>query len=79
VPSLCQNATVRLLRRRRADRRLRPLGEAECYGRAYGERTEDVKIVKLEPRRPRFTLKVSGEDLRRRFQERLDGRESTQG
>ena len=44
---------VRLLRRTR-DRRLRPLGEAECYGRAYGERTQDVKVMKAEPRRPRF-------------------------
>jgi hypothetical protein len=30
--------------------------------------------VKLEPRRPRFQLRVTGEDLRRRFEERLDKR-----
>ena len=58
--------------------RLRSLDEAECYGRSYGERSADVKTVKLEPRRPRYSLRVSGEDLRRRFQERLDAREPTE-
>jgi hypothetical protein len=66
---------VRLLGRpRRTRERLRPLGEAECYHRLHGERDNDVRIVKLEPRRPRFHLKVTGEDLRRRFEERLDRR-----
>jgi len=70
---------VRLLSRRTRDRRLRPLGEAECYGRAYGERTEDVKVMKAEPRRPRFAAVLSsGETLRQRFQERLDAREHSQ-
>ena len=68
---------------RRKDRRLRPLGEAECYGRAYGDRTQDVKVVKvvkLEPRRPRFaSILASGEELRQRFAERLDAREAQQG
>ncbi len=69
---------VRLLRRTR-DRRLRPLGEAECYGRVYGERTPDVKVMKAEPRRPHFVaVLASGETLRQRFQERLDARESSQ-
>jgi hypothetical protein len=31
--------------------------------------------VKLEPRRPRFDLDVSGEDLRQAFESRLDKRE----
>ena len=62
-----------LLRRRK--QRLRTLTEAEAYGRSYGDRTADVKTVKLEPRRPRYQLRVSGEDLRRRFQERLEQRE----
>jgi hypothetical protein len=31
-------------------------------------------MVKLEPRRPRYELPVSGEDLRRRLEERLDER-----
>jgi hypothetical protein len=55
-------------------RRLRTLSEAECYARCYGER-EGVKIVALEPRRPRYPLDVSGEDLRALFEERLDARE----
>jgi hypothetical protein len=65
---------VRLWRRRN-ESRLRALDEAECYGRSYGERSPDVRTVKLEPRRPRYHLRVSGEDLRKRFQERLDARE----
>jgi hypothetical protein len=66
---------MRLLRRSRRTRDgLRPLGEAECYHRLHGERDSDVRIVKLEPRRPRFQLRVTGEDMRRRFEERLDRR-----
>ena len=64
---------MRLFRRRK--RRLRQIGEAEAYGRAYGDRSEQVKIVKLEPRRPRYPLKVSGETLQRAFAERLARRE----
>jgi len=35
----------------------------------------EVRIVKLEPRRPRYDLEVSGEDLRRSFEAKLAGRE----
>jgi hypothetical protein len=57
-------------------RRLRPLTEAECYARCYGGGARDeVRVVRIEPRRPRMMLRVSGEDLRRRFEERLDARE----
>ena len=56
-------------------RRLRPLTEAECYARCYGGGGDEVRVVRIEPRRPRVLLRVSGEDLRRRFEERLDGRE----
>ena len=56
--------------------RLRPLTEAEAYARCHGIRESDVKIVKLEPRRPRYQLPVSGEDLRRSFEEKLARRES---
>ncbi len=56
-------------------RRLRPLTEAECYARCYGGGGDEVRVVRIEPRRPRTLLRVSGEDLRRRFEERLDGRE----
>jgi len=59
---------VRFFRRRR--HALRPLGEAEAYARVHGERTE-VKIVHLPPRRKRYRTGVSGEQLRRRFEERL--------
>lgn len=55
--------------------RLRPLSEAECYARIYGSSDPTVKIVKLEPRRPRFATSMSGEDLRRLFEDRIDGRE----
>ena len=40
----------------------------------YGERTSEVRIVAMEPRRPRYRLRVSGEDLRRQFEEKLRGR-----
>ncbi len=54
--------------------RMRSLTEAECYARCYGSRDEMVRVVRLEPRRPRYDLKTSGEDLRRYFEERLDTR-----
>jgi hypothetical protein len=52
------------------------LTEAECYARCYGEADDNVRFVKLEPRRPRFDLEVSGEELRKAFETRLDKRES---
>ncbi|MEP6909655.1 MAG: hypothetical protein ABI896_04385 [Actinomycetota bacterium] len=55
--------------------RLRSLNEAECYARCHGEGDDNVRVVKLEPRRPRFDLGLSGEDLRRAFETRLDKRE----
>ena len=61
--------------RRRTKQRDRPIGEAEAYHHAYGERTAEVKPVKLPPRRKRFPLPISGEELRRRFEERLSHRE----
>jgi len=63
-----------LRRRRRPKPSLRPIEEAEAYARCHGTRTEEVRIVKLEPRRPRFPLRVTGESLRRSFEERLDKR-----
>ena len=67
---------MRLFRRRKP--RLREIGESEAYGRAYGDRSEQVKVVKLEPRRPRYKLEVSGESLRRAFAEKLARREETE-
>jgi len=58
-----------------AVRRLRMLTEAECYVRCYGGWDPTVTLVKLEPRRPRYELRVTGEDLRRGLEERLDARE----
>jgi hypothetical protein len=63
-----------ILRHRRRPK-LRPLDEAEAYARCHGQRNEDVKIVHLEPRRPRYTPHVSGERLREAFERRLDARE----
>ena len=60
---------------RRRKQRLRQIGESEAYGRAYGDRSEQVRVVKLEPRRPRYELRVSGETLRQAFAKRLDKRE----
>jgi len=51
------------------------LSEAECYIRLYGGWDPAITIVKLEPRRPRYELRVTGEDLRRGLEERLDARE----
>ena len=64
-----------LFRRRKTETRLHEIGEAEAYGRSYGDQSGDVKIVKVEPRRPRYQLKVSGEGLRAAFLDRLNRRE----
>jgi hypothetical protein len=50
------------------------LSEAECYARCYGDHDPTVQTVKLERRRPRYVPKVTGEQLRRRLEERLDER-----
>lgn len=44
------------------------MGEEECYARLYGA-SRMVQVVRLPPRR------VSGEQLRRMFERRLDTRE----
>jgi hypothetical protein len=56
-------------------RRLRSLSEAECYARCYRGWDPTVTIVKVEPRRPRHRLDVTGEALRRSFEARIDARE----
>ena len=71
---MCYIRRVRMLARK-ASPRLSPLSEAEAYARCHGERTPDVKVVRMEPRRPRHQTTVSGEDLRRLFEDRLDARE----
>jgi len=57
--------------------RLRELSEAEAYARCY-QGSDDVRVVKI-PRRPRYQLEVSGEDLRAAFADRLDKREPELG
>ena len=54
--------------------RLRTLTETECYARCYGGWESTVRISKREPRRPRYELSVTGEDLRRDFEARIDAR-----
>lgn len=55
-------------------RRLRPLSEAECYARCYGSGDDTVRIIRLESRRARHASRLSGEQLRRHFELRLDER-----
>lgn len=55
--------------------RLRTLTEAECYARCYGDGDDNVRSVRLEPRRPRFDVGMSGEELRQAFESRLDERD----
>jgi hypothetical protein len=55
--------------------RLRSLTEDECYARCYGGRDATVKIVSLEPRRPRYDVPVTGEALRAQLEARIDARE----
>ena len=57
-------------------RRLRALSEEECYLRCYGAGDVMVRVVKLEPRRARGLARITGEELRRLFELRLDGREA---
>jgi hypothetical protein len=66
---------VPLFRRKKA--RLHQIGEAEAYGRSYGDTSGDVKVVRVEPRRARRQLMVTGEALRNAFLERLNRRDHT--
>ena len=64
---------------RKNRQRLRTLGESEAYHHSYGDAPRDVKIVKLEPRRPRYKQVLQdGERLRQAFLQRLDKREHEQ-
>ena len=57
-------------------RRLRRLSEEECYLRCYGAGDSMVRVVRIEPLRPRGLARVTGEELRRLFELRLDAREA---
>jgi hypothetical protein len=64
---------------RKPKQRLHELGESEAYHHSYGDPSRDVKIVKLEPRRPRYKQVLKdGERLRQAFLQRLDTREKDQ-
>jgi hypothetical protein len=66
--------------KRRTKQRQRPLGESEAYHHSYGDAPRDVKIVKLEPRRPRYRqVLADGERMRQAFLQRLDRREKEEG
>ena len=54
--------------------RLRPLSEAECYARLYGQREQTVTVVGVEPRSAGWSF-LTGEQLRQAFEERLDLRD----
>ena len=65
---------------RKPKQRLRPLGESEAYHHSYSEAPRDVKIVKLEPRRPRYRqVLADGERMRQAFLQRLDRRDKEEG
>jgi hypothetical protein len=55
-------------------RRLRPLSEAECYARCYLGWEPTVTLVQFEAQPLGRAATISGEDLRRRLEERLDSR-----
>ena len=58
-------------------RRLRPLTEEECYLRCYGVDEATVRVVRIEPQRAvRGLGRITGEELRRLFEVRLDAREA---
>ena len=55
--------------------RLRSLSEAECYARCYGAWEGNVRVVRLEPRRARYSVLETGEVVRQQFEELLDARD----
>ena len=62
--------------RRRRKEQSQPIDEAEAYERSYGEHSQDVRVIKLPPRRPRDKKVLeSGEVLRRAFLDRLERRQ----
>ena len=60
--------------RRKIDR-LRPLDEAAAYARCHGDRDDSVRVVKLPPRRARYDLLATGEEIRRGLESRIDARD----
>ncbi|MFN8222432.1 MAG: hypothetical protein U0R50_04190 [Gaiellales bacterium] len=60
----------------RRSERLRPLDEAAAYARCHGDRDDSVRVMKLPTRRAKYDLLATGEEIRRRLEERLDAREA---
>jgi hypothetical protein len=60
----------------RGRERLRPLDEAAAYARCHGFRDDSVRVMKLPTRRAKYELLATGEEIRRRLEERLDAREA---
>jgi hypothetical protein len=52
------------------------LSEEECYLRCYGSGEATVRLIEIEVRRPLALARISGEELRRLFEVRLDSREA---
>ena len=64
---------MRILGRRAG---LPALDEAAAYARCHAWRDNDVRIVKLPPRRSRYDeVLTTGEELRLLFEQRLDERD----
>ena len=61
---------------RRKTERLRPLDEAAAYARCHGLREEGVRIVRLPPRRARYDLLATGEEIRMGLEKRIDARDA---
>ena len=62
--------------------RERPLEEADAYARLHGGRTGEVTVVRVvqpEPPRERLLPRLTGEHLRRCFEQRLEGRKAAGG
>lgn len=66
--------------------KLKPLDEAECYARLHGDHDPHVRILsrveRVEPPAPARparppVVRLSGEDLRRMFEQRLARREAS--
>jgi hypothetical protein len=66
--------------------KLKPLDEAECYERLHGGHDPNVRILsraeRVEPAAPARpqrppVVRLSGEDLRRMFEQRLERRATT--
>ena len=55
--------------------RLRSLSEAECYTRCYGMRDDTVVVLRAAPKPARRAARLSGEELRRQLESRLDTRD----